>query len=263
MQTKNLKKNSKEEILSGLKIGEIVEGKIIEKDKTGLYVDLGSKGIGIIFGKEFAQAKNSLKSANLGDRITAKIVDLETEDGYKELSLASANQEIAWQDLQKIKESEETIEAVVKAANKGGLILTINSLDGFLPASQLLPEHYPKVEGADPLKITAELQKLIGKTIKVSIFDLDATENKLILSEKQIKKEKLVLPEINFQEGDEVEGEISGITSFGAFLSFADGIEGLIPSEEMAKENNLQMGQKLKAKIASIANNRIYLALNS
>ncbi|MCG2690163.1 S1 RNA-binding domain-containing protein [Candidatus Parcubacteria bacterium] len=262
MQIKNLKK-IKTEQLAPLKVGEIVEGHIVEKDKSGLYIDLGAKGIGIIFGKEFAQAKISLKSSKIGDKVTAKIVDLETEDGYKELSLASANQEIAWQDLQKLKENEETIEAVVKSANKGGLLMSINSIDGFLPASQLLPEHYPKVDGADPLKITTELQKLIGQKLEVRVFDLNPSENKLILSEKQTKKEKTVSKIISLKEGEEVEGEVSGVTSFGAFLSFNDGLEGLIPSEEMAKEKDLKIGQKLKAKITSIANSRIYLSLNS
>lgn len=258
---KNIKK-SKMEMINPLKIGEIVEGVVVEKDKTGLYLDLGAKGIGIIFGKEFSQAKNALKDAKIGDKLTAKITDLETDEGYRELSLASANQEMAWQELQAMKEGEEIIEAQIKAANKGGLILSFKSIDGFLPASQLSPEHYPKVEGADPLKITSELQKLIGQTIKVRIFDLNVSESKLIFSEKLALKEKTAEKIFALNEGEEVEGEISGVTSFGAFLKFNDGLEGLIPAEELSKrDEELKIGQIAKAKITSIANNRIYLAL--
>ena len=265
MQIKILKK-VKTDTITAPKIGEIMEGVVAEKDKNGLFIDLGAKGVGVIFGKEFIEAKNVLKNIKIGDKITAKVVDLETEDGYRELSLVGANQEIAWKELLQAKKQEEVLDATVKAANKGGLILQVMGVDGFLPASQLLPEHYPKVEGADPAKIIIELQKLVGQKIQVKIFDVNPAENKLIFSEKTIRRKKMTDKIVSFKQGDEIEGEISGVTSFGAFLVFDEGIEGLIPASEISAEGQapseiLKTGQKLKARITEIANNRVYLSL--
>jgi len=256
----NLKK-IKSDLVIPPKIGEIVQGAVINRGKSSVFLDLGPKGIGIIFGKEFFDAKSTLKELNAGDKITAKVVDLETENGYRELSLMGASQEMAWKELIEAKENEEIVESKVKSANRGGLICQVKGMDGFLPASQLLPEHYPKVEDGDPLKIAGELQKIVGQDIKVRIFDLNPAENKLILSEKATKKEKIAEKMMSYKQGDEVKGEISGVTSFGAFLSFDEGLEGLIPGSEIPEEKALKIGQKVKAKITEIANNRIYLSL--
>lgn len=262
MSPKTLKK-IKEEIPSPPKVGEIVEGKVLTRSRSSLFLDLGPKGIGVIYGKEFFEAKDVLKGLNAGDVVMTKVLDIETEDGYRELSLAQANQELAWKELYRIKESEETFEIPVKGANKGGLIFQVRGIPAFLPASQLSPEHYPKVEGAEPAKIVQELQKLVGKTLKVRIFDVDVVEKKLILSEKITRKEKTEgVPSGHFNVGDVVEGEISGVTSFGAFLKFGEGMEGLIHSSEIPdSKTGLIMGQKVKAKITEIANNRVYLSL--
>lgn len=255
-------KKIKSDLVIPPKIGEIVHGTIINRGKSSVFLDLGPKGIGIIFGKEFFDAKNTLKDLNPGDKITAKVIDLETEDGYRELSLMGASQEIAWKELIEAKENEEIIEAQIKSANRGGLICQIKGMDGFLPASQLLPEHYPKVEDGDPLRVAGELQKIVGKNINVRIFDLNPAENKLILSEKATRKEKIAEKMLSYKQGDKVKGEISGVTSFGAFLSFNEGLEGLIPASEIPdEEKTLKVGEKVKAKITEISNNRIYLSL--
>jgi len=265
MPLKSLKK-IKEEIICPPKVGEIIEGKIINRGRSSLFLDLGAKGIGVITGKELFNAKEELKNLGQGDALSCKVVSLETEDGYRQLSFSQANRELAWKKLIESKEKEEVFEVVIKAANKGGLICQVKGLQAFLPASQLLGEHYPKVEGGDPAKIAAELQKLIGKKIKVKIFDLDPKENKLILSEKAIEKEKMEEILKNYEAGDVVEGEISGITNFGIFLKFNHGLEGLIHASEIPEEKNksgLKVGQKTKAKIIEIINSRIYLSLKS
>lgn len=260
MPVKTLKK-IKMEIVCPPKVGEIVEGQIINKAKSALYLDLGPKGIGIIFGKELFDSKNALKNLKPGDKITAKIISLETDDGFRELSLMDANQEMAWKELTEAKEKQIVFELTVHSANKGGLICFLNGVQGFLPTSQLLPEHFPKVEGAEPAKIASELQKLVGEKIKVRIFDLNAAENKLILSEKATKKEELEEKMLKFQPGEIVQGEISGVTSFGAFLSFASGLEGLVPLIEIPADLVLKKGQKVKAKVKEINNGKIYLSL--
>jgi len=125
------------------------------------------------------------------------------------------------------------------------------------------------VTGGDPAKIALELQKLVGQKITVKIFDLNLRENKLILSEKATKKDRAEEEMKEYIVGNMVEGEISGITSFGAFIKFGKDLEGLIHTSEISTapeqtpDKVLAIGQKVKAKIIEIANNRIYLSLKN
>ena len=146
----------------------------------------------------------------------------------------------------------------------------VEDIQAFLPASQLSAENYPKVEGAEPAKIAQELQKLIGKKLKIKIFDLNPQERKLILSEKVIKKEAAEQELSRYQPGDLVEGEISGVTSFGAFLRFGSNLEGLVRptefNETTAQDSSqvppaLKVGQKARAKVLEITNGRVYLSM--
>ena len=268
MVLKNLKK-VRTDLVCPPKVGDLVEGAIINRGKSALYVDLGSKGIGVIYGREFFEAKENLKSHQVGDKIITKVLSMENEEGYRELSLAEASQEMSWGKLNEAKESGAAFEVQVKNANKGGVICQLMGINGFLPTSQLLPEHYPKVTGGDPSKIALELQKLVGQKITVKIFDLDPREEKLILSEKATKKDRAEEELKEYMVGDMVEGEISGVTSFGAFIKFGKDLEGLIHSSEILTEPNqtpdkvLSVGQKVRAKIIDIANNRIYLSLKN
>lgn len=263
-------KKIKDDIISPPKAGEIVEAVLTNRGKNTLYFDLGLKGIGIVFGKEFLQAKGILKPLKIGDIVLAKVVAIETDEGYRELSLAQANQEMSWEELSQIKERGDVLDVSVKSANKGGLICPIDSILGFLPASQLSQENYPKVEGADPSKIAQELQKLVGKKLKVKILDVNPQEKKLILSERSIKKDKAQEELLKYQVGNIVEAEISGVTSFGVFLKFGDNLEGLVHASEIpiklereGSSQGLQVGQKVKAKITEISESRVYLSMKN
>jgi small subunit ribosomal protein S1 len=247
------------------KLGEMVKGFYVAQEKGALFLDLGAKGIGIIEGNDFAVAKSSLKELKKGDTVTAKIISLETDEGYRGLSMLQANQDIAWKKLLEKRETEEILELPVKSANKGGLIIQIDNISGFLPASQLSKEHYPKVENADPAKIVQELQKLIGQTIKVKILDVNPNEKKLIFSEKISEPKEISPQEADLQEGQVIKGEISGVTGFGAFIKIKEGLEGLITQENIPEEKSasLKIGEKVEAKITQISNNKIYLSLKN
>ena len=265
MPLKTLKK-IKIDIICPPKVGELIEGEIVTRGKSALFLDLGAKGIGVIYGKEYFDAKDELKGLNIGDKVTSKLVNLETEEGYRELSFALASRELAWDKLIASKESGEAFDVAIKGANKGGLTCLVKSVPAFLPTSQLLPEHYPRVIGGDPSKIAAELQQYVGQKLKVKIFDLDPKEKKLILSEKATKKEQLTEELKQYSTGDIVKGEISGVTNFGAFIKFGKDLEGLIHSSEISKEGLapnklLKVGQEVKAKIIEIVNSRVYLSL--
>ncbi len=251
-----------------LSIGATIEGKVVARDRSSLFVDLGIYGTGIIYGKEFYIVKDIIKSLNIGDKVFAKIIEVENDDGYRELSLRDATKELGWKKLKELKDSGEIINVRISGANKGGLLTNINGIQAFLPVSQLSADHYPRVADADKQKILKELQKFIGKTFEVKVLDLLASENKLILSEKAKSEEKIKEILKDYKKGDIVEGEITGIADFGAFIKFG-GIEGLIHISELdwqLVENPsevVKVGETVKAKIIDISNNQVFLSLKA
>jgi small subunit ribosomal protein S1 len=240
------------------KIGDIVEGKVISKKAFAIYLDLGIFGTGIIYGKEFKKAKKELKNLKIGDKVLAKIVDLDNEDGFIELSVAGATKEIALEILRKKKEAGEKIKVKILGANKGGLLTKVSGIDAFLPVSQLSSENYPQVENGDPEKILEELKKFVGKEMEVKILGILEKDAQVILSEKLAKEEKEIE---EYKVGDVVEAEVSGITDFGIFLKFGKNLEGLVPISQINPNSNLKIGEKVKAKIISIEGNRATLSL--
>lgn len=261
----------KNNLLRPARVGEIVEGKIIGLGQSAVYVDLGAIGTGIIFGREFYNARAELKKRGIGEKIRAKVVDLEDKEGYIELSLSEAGRDIGWEELKTKKEKGETLKVKIIGANKGGLLAQTQGLQGFLPVSQLSPEHYPRVEGADKEKILERLQKLVGEELEVKIFDIIPREDKLIFSEKATDTEKMKEILQNYKVGDVVEGEITGVVDFGAFMKFLSSeLEGLIHISELDWQliedpsEVVKVGQKVQAKIIEInADGRISLSLKA
>ena len=259
-----------------LSVGATIEGKVVARDRSSLFIDLGINGTGIIYGKEFYSVKDVIKNLKVGDKVFAKIVEVENDEGYRELSLRDATKEIGWQRLRELKESGQILSVRVTGVNKGGLLTSLDGIQAFLPVSQLAPEHYPRVVDADKQKILKELQKFIGKTLEVKILDLLAQENKLILSEKAKSEEKTKEVLKNYKKGDIIEGEITGIADFGAFIKFPlptedknEQIEGLIHISELdwqLVENPaevVKVGETVKAQIIDINNNQVFLSLKS
>ena len=264
METKNT------DLLRPPKVGELIGGKIVGLGKSSVYVDLGARGAGIIFGREFYAAKERLKALKIGDKIFAKVVDSENEEGYAELSLAEASKELSWEKLQKIKENDGTLKVRVLGANKGGLLAGAEGIQGFLPVSQLSPEHYPRVEKADRTQILQKLQKLIGEELEVKIFDINPGEQKLIFSEKAKETQRIKEILKNYKIGDVVEGEITGVVDFGAFIKISQELEGLIHISELdwsiIQDPSIvvKIGDKVKAKIIEITpDGRISLSLKA
>src|SRR3989338_5634559 len=263
-------------------MGSLVEGKVIGRDRSALYVDVGPQGTGIIFGKEFYLSKEAIKDLNVGDIVHAKIVEMENDDGYRELSLQDATKDLNWQKLRDLKASGEIIQVKITGVNKGGLLTSVNNMAAFLPVSQLSPENYPRVADADKAKILKELQKFIGKTLEVKALYLLAEENKLILSEKAKTEQAIKEILANYKKDDVIEGKITGIADFGAFIKFPVNeesntqnlapntqIEGLIHISELdwqLVQNPAEMvkvGEIVKAKIIDITNNQVFLSLKA
>ncbi|MEK7519393.1 MAG: S1 RNA-binding domain-containing protein [Patescibacteria group bacterium] len=265
----------KENIIRLPKTGDIVESRVIGKRKSSLFLDLGGFKTGIIYGREYQSSREELKNLKTGDKLFAKVIELENEDGYIELSLSQAGRELAWENLRKKKEKDEIFEIKILGANKGGLLSEISGIPAFLPVSQLAQEHYPKVEGGDVLKILKELQNLIGKELKVKVLDFSQKESKIILSEKAKNSEKIKEVLKKYKVGDVIKGEITAVLDFGAFVKIEQGdtlpepIEGLIHISELdwqLVENPSQIvkvGEKVEAKIIDISNGKISLSLKA
>lgn len=247
----------------------LVKGTVIAKTKDGVFVDLPPFGTGLIFGREYLNARDIIKEINLGDEISAKVITPEGEEGYIELSLKEAKQAIIWAEAKKAIEQKTMFELTVKNANKGGLMVEWQGLDGFIPASQLKPEHYPKIDDGNKDKIMDELKKLVGHKLEVYLINLDPKEGKLIFSEKVLdnKDKKEIVAKYNL--GDVVEGQVTGVVDFGIFVRIEDGFEGLIHISEIdwALVENLRelykVGDKVQAKIIEIKDDKVSLSIKA
>ncbi|MDP3954648.1 MAG: S1 RNA-binding domain-containing protein [bacterium] len=280
------------------KIGDTLDGEVISVSKNGVLVDLGSLGTGIVYPGEFYDKPSMQKDLKPGEKISSILMDIETEDGFRELSLRRAQKTTAWQSIKKLKDDEEVITTSIININKGGAIVEVHGVQGFLPLSQLNPEHYPKVEGGDTTKIVQSLQKLKNKEVKIKIIDFNEGENKLIVSEKAVGDDQLKKELEKFKVGDTVDGTVTGVTDFGAFISIDSdevavpevekvseekeetpsealpvtkkrGVEGLIHISEIDwklvddPRDYLKKGQEIKAKIISIEGTKISLSLKA
>lgn len=250
-------------------VDSLVEGPVISIKKSSVYIDLAPFGTGIIFGREFINAKDIIKKVNIGDVVKAKVVGTDNEDGYIELSLKEAKQALIWSEADKAIKSKTPLELIVKEANKGGLILEWQGIQGFLPASQLKSEHYPRVEDSDKDKILKALKILIGKRISVVMISALPKEGKLIFSEKDNNPEERQEIIGKYTVGDELDCTVAGIVDFGVFLKVEEGLEGLVHISEIDwglvedPRAMFKVGDSIKAKIIEIKDGKISLSIKA
>jgi small subunit ribosomal protein S1 len=248
--------------------GDLVEGAVVALAKGKVYVDLHPFGTGIIYGREYMTASDILRRVKAGDTIAAKVVESTNKDGYIELSLMEARQALIWADAEQSALKGTVFELPVKEANKGGLMIEWQGISGFLPASQLKPDHYPRVEDGDKAKILDELRKLVGEKLNVVIITADAVEGKLIFSERGPQQEKGAVID-RFAVGDTVEGEVTGAVEFGIFIKIDEGLEGLVHISEIdwgLVENPktlFKVGEKIRVKVIEIKDGKVSLSIKA
>lgn len=213
--------------------GTLVEGIVVAILKNKVLVDLGGVATGIISGQESHDSSGTAKNLQEGDTVSAYVLEEENEDGLVVLSLRKASQQKTWDKFVKAFDGNEALSVVANEANKGGLLLNVDGIKGFIPVSQLAPLHYPRVNGADSSQILARLQKLIGIPLLVKIINLDLEGGKLILSEKAAEEEERKMALGKLEVGQKLKGRISGIVNFGIFVTF-EGLEGLVHISEIA-----------------------------
>jgi small subunit ribosomal protein S1 len=248
--------------LKQLTQGEVVDGTVLIIKKHEVLIDLGPHGVGLVPRREIGFSR----ALEIGDPVTASIVDPELENGQVLLSLRKAAKDKGWDELAAKMDSGEIIDVSPYDANRGGLLVEYDGVRGFLPVSQLSAEHYPRVGSSDKEEILQRLNSLIGQSLKVRILDADRKANKLIFSEKEAVKEGLAARFEKLAIGDSVQGVATGVVDYGVFVN-VEGIEGLVHISEISWErvNNpndyVKVGQTIEAKIIAIDKDRLSLSM--
>lgn len=250
------------------KEGDILEGRVSALGRARVYIEILPYGTGLIYGREYMNARDILRKVSIGDTIAAKVVDPGNEDGYIELSLKEARQALIWSDAEEAQKKQNVMQLVVKEANKGGLIIEWQGIQGFLPASQLSSENYPRVEDGDKDKILTALNELVGKALNVIIITADQKEGKLIFSEKgpQEKEEKEEKVS-RYNVGDVMSGSVTGVVDFGIFVKLEEGLEGLVHISELdwglVEDTRAlyKVGQPVTVKVIEVKDDKISLSV--
>jgi len=248
-------------------VGDIIEGTVISASKNEVHLDIEGLSAGVIRGPELIDESGEYSELKVGDKAQGTVIDLENENGVIELSIRQAGHQKAWDGLERLMREEEIVEAEIVDANKGGLLVRVGRVPGFLPVSQLTIEHYPRVEGGNKNKILEKLQSYISDKFKVRVIDVDEVEDKLIVSEKAAKEEEHKKIISKYKVGEKVDGRITGVVDFGAFIEFGEGLEGLVHISELAWQriddprDFIKVNDEVKAEIISIDNNKISLSI--
>ncbi len=258
-------------LFATLKIGDLVQGTVIEKGSKMLLVDLGKHGTGVVYRGELQNARELVRGLKAGDPVHAKVIDIDNEDGYVELSLSEADKQRAWAEVQELKEKEEVLKLKINGFNKGGLMADVRGLPGFLPVSQLSNEHYPRVGVDEKGKILQALQLLVGQELEAKIIDVNSRTNKLIVSEKAAQELSAKELAEHYSVGQIIEGVVSGVADFGAFVRFTDNpvVEGFIHVSEIDHriidnpKEVMKIDDVVRAQIVDIKNGRISLSLKA
>lgn len=249
------------------KVGDLVKGVIISAGKSEVYVDLGGIATGVVRGRERYDEAEEYRNLKAGDEVEATVLEAENENGEVELSFQYAGRRKAWDNLRDLEKNGQLIIATITDANKGGLMIKVENIVGFLPVSQLSPEHYPRVPGGDKNRILEILKSYIGKKFEVKVFDVNEDEDKLIVSEKSAWEETKKDVLNKYKVGSVVEGAVTAVTDFGIFVEFDDKLEGLIHISEIAWQrienphDFVKVGQRVKAEIITIENSKIFLSM--
>lgn len=236
------------------KRGQEIEGIVVEKTKQAIYVDIGGKSEGMVIDREMKAAKDYIDGLKAGDKITAIVTQAENEAGHTLLSLKKAAANSIWRDFEEKGKTGEVLRVTGKEVNRGGLVVEIRGLAGFIPASQFSATWQGKID------------QLINRQIEVKVIEVNRSTNRLIFSEKEvseaqeIKEQAKALAQVKV--GDVYEGAVSGVMSFGLFVKIKVAaeafLEGLVHISEISWEkvenpgDSYKVGDKVEVKVLAI-----------
>jgi len=256
-----------------IKRGDVVEGVIVRIDQDEILVDIGLKSEGVLSTKELpANGYGSFNELHINDKVLVYVIQPETQDGHALLSLKRANAERQWRIAEEQYKNGELLKARVIDYNKGGLIVDVSGIRGFVPISQILNLKREEVaSGGESQETAAKLQSMKDKELQLKIIEINRARNRLILSERlavqewrQRRREEL-LDEL--KPGEVRHGVVSNLANFGAFVDLG-GADGLVHISQLAwsRVNHpsevLHVGQQVEVQVLSVDKEKKKIALS-
>ena len=263
--------------LPTVKAGDILDGTIVSITPTEITVDVGAKSEGIITGRELERlSPEVLSDLKVGDPVVTYVVRPEDKDGHIVLSLARAQQERDWREAERLFQTQQIFEATVTNYNRGGLVVRMGRLRGFVPASQLVsapPSSGEESASAGPDAGASEQRwaKMVGQKLQLKVIEIDRRRNRLILSERLAMREwrkeqkERLLNEL--QRGDVRKGVVTSLQPFGAFVDLG-GADGLIHLSELSwrrvshPREVLQVGQEVEVYVLHVDRDKRRIGLS-
>jgi small subunit ribosomal protein S1 len=253
-----------------LKRGDVVEGVIVRIDPEEILVDIGLKSEGVLSTKELpASGYGSFEELAVGNEVLVYVIQPETPEGHAIVSLKRARMERQWRIAQEQADRGDLLEAEVIDYNKGGLIVNLEGIRGFVPISQIL--NLKREDAADSAETNAKLQAMVGRTLQLKIIEINRNRNRLILSERlavqewRTKRREELLNEL--QVGDIRKGIVSNLANFGAFVDLG-GADGLVHISQLAwsRVNHpsevLHVGQEVEVQVLGVDKDKKKIALS-
>jgi small subunit ribosomal protein S1 len=252
----------------GLRRGEVVEGVVVQVGRDEILVDIGAKAEAVVPIAEIPHAEGEAPELpSVGDTITASVLTSENREGHAVLSLTRAQAEQGWRELQQVFEAGQSIEGEVVNHNRGGLVVNVFGVRGFVPLSQISDVKRVGSEQEADEQLTA----MHGNTMLLRVLELQRRRNRLILSERATVQERRardkerLLQEL--QTGDEREGTVSSVCDFGAFVDLG-GADGLVHLSELSwgqvqhPSHLVKVGDKVKVHVLSVDRDGKKIALS-
>jgi small subunit ribosomal protein S1 len=240
-------------------VGEIRSGMIASVSPSQILVSIGAKSEGVISGRELDQLTSEEREAlQVGQQVHVFVVNPEDANGNVVLSLKRAQEEISWENVERLVASDEVVDSKITGFNKGGLIVLVEGLRGFVPSSQISAMRRGQSTGDTPEQ---RWQKMIGQPISVRVIEVDRERRRLILSERAASTEsrqsikERVIEEL--EEGKVYTGRVTSLANFGAFINI-NGADGLVHLSELSWEHIehprevLEVGQEVKVKVINV-----------
>lgn len=248
----------------GWKVGDMVEGIITEKTNRAIYVDIGGKTEGMVIDREMKAARDFIKALAVGDKVTAIITQPENDRGQTLMSFKRAAANQVWNEFETKLKTQETMKVRGKEVNKGGLIIEVKGVQGFIPSSCFSAQY------------TGKIEDLIEKDLEAKVIEVDRQQNRLIFSEREVSEAGLIKAQEEILKtvkvGDVFEGKVTGVMPFGLFVKVTMDkkktkkekdagpitLEGLVHISEISWEKVedpskfFKQGDKVKVKVLAI-----------
>lgn len=241
--------------------GDILTGTVISADEKEVILDLKYYAEGIIPAEEYSREPGFCikDEVHVGDEVSATVMRRDDGHGNILLSRVSAADILAWDKLQELKESKEVLDVVVKGVVNGGVVAYVEGVRGFIPASKL------------SLQYVEDTNEYLNRPIQVQVFDVNKDEKRLILSAREILREKAEEERKNKVSNLEIglitEGTVESLQTYGAFVNLGNGLSGLVHISQICEKRIkkpsevLSVGDKVKVKVTGIKDGKISLSI--